>query len=45
MIPHLFITKLTKDWRWQGDTDKPEVGKGQPTEKWQEDDKNVCIIF
>ena len=28
-----------------GSTDKPEVGKGQPTEKWQEGDKNVCIIF
>ena len=27
MIPHLFITKLTKDWRWQNDTGKPEVRK------------------
>ena len=40
-----FYKKITKDWRWQSDTGKPEVGKGQPKEKWQEDDNNVCIIF
>jgi hypothetical protein len=26
-----------------GSTDKPEVGKGQPTEKWQENDKNFFL--
>jgi len=31
MIPHLFITKF-KRLKMTGGTDKPEVGKEQPTE-------------